>query len=59
MFNKIESVDKLRARVSEFSRWLRNRPEQVVVAFGHSTFWKYFTNNKKRMHNCEVLHMFW
>lgn len=59
VFNKPESLDNMRRRVSEFSRWLRNRPEQVVVAFGHSTFWKYFANSTKRMRNCEVVQMWW
>jgi len=59
VFNKPESLDSMRRRVSEFSRWLRNRPEHVVVAFGHSTFWKYFANSTKRMRNCEVVQMWW
>jgi hypothetical protein len=49
----------MRRRVSEFSRWLHARPEQLVVAFGHSTFWKYFANTKQRLRNCEVLQMWW
>ncbi|WIA15838.1 hypothetical protein OEZ85_012593 [Tetradesmus obliquus] len=59
LFGKRESVEEMRRRVSEFSRWLRNRPEQLVVAFGHSTFWKYFANSKTKMRNCEVLQLWW
>jgi hypothetical protein len=49
----------MRRRVSEFASWLRHRPEHVVVAFGHSTFWKYFANSKTRLRNCEVMQMWW
>jgi hypothetical protein len=59
VFNKVESVELMRRRVSEFSRWLHARPEQLVVAFGHSTFWKYFANSRQRLRNCEVLQMWW
>jgi hypothetical protein len=59
LFGRRETVDEMRRRVSEFSRWLRNRPEQLVVAFGHSTFWKYFANSKTKMRNCEVLQLWW
>lgn len=59
VFHKKESVDCMRRRVSEFASWLRHRPEHVVVAFGHSTFWKYFANSKTRLRNCEVMQMWW
>lgn len=59
VFNKVESADCMRRRVSEFGRWLTHRPEKVVVAFGHSTFWKYFSNSKTRMRNCEVVQLWW
>lgn len=59
VFNKVESIDNMRRRVSEFASWLRHRPEHVVVAFGHSTFWKYFANSRTRLRNCEVLQMWW
>eukprot|EP00775_Hariotina_reticulata_P002533 gene2533-2835_t len=59
LFYRNERVDEMRHRVSEFTRWLGQQPEQVVVAFGHSTFWKYFSNSKSRMKNCEVRQMLW
>jgi hypothetical protein len=59
VFNKAESIDCMRRRVSEFASWLRHRPEHVVVAFGHSTFWKYFANSRVRLRNCEVMQMWW
>lgn len=59
LFGRKESLDEMRRRVSEFSRWLHHVPEQVVVAFGHSTFWKYFSNSRTRMRNCEVLQLWW
>ncbi|KAF8059373.1 PMA1 [Scenedesmus sp. PABB004] len=57
LFGRKETLDEMRRRVSEFSRWLRATPEQVVVAFGHSTYWKYFSNSKAKMRNCEVLQL--
>lgn len=59
VFNKVETVELMRRRVSEFSRWLRHRDEPMIVAFGHSTFWKYFANTKTRLRNCEVLQFWW
>ena len=41
-------------RVGMFRAWLLARPERVVVAFGHSTFFKEFAQLSVRMANCEV-----
>eukprot|EP00877_Chromochloris_zofingiensis_P003388 jgi/Chrzof1/1304/Cz10g02110.t1 len=57
-FGKRETLDQLKHRVGEFSRWLQSRPEKFVVAFGHSTFWKHFSNNKIGMKNCDMMTMY-
>lgn len=46
------------ARISAFRRWLQDRPEAVVVAVGHSSFWRSFEEvcrgcKPERMRNCE------
>jgi hypothetical protein len=49
----------MRGRVAEFGRWLSSRPERLVVAVGHSTFFRNFTRARTRMRNCEVQVMWW
>ena len=49
----------MRQRLSEFSRWLHARPERVIVAFGHSQFWKAFSNSKTSLRNCEFTCIWW
>ncbi|KAF5833918.1 hypothetical protein DUNSADRAFT_9578 [Dunaliella salina] len=47
-------------RISEFSRWLNGRREQLVVLVGHSSFWHHFTNkSRQRLQNGEVMSMTW
>jgi hypothetical protein len=50
---------RVQRRIGEFKRWLYSRPEQVIVAFGHSAFWKEFAAGfcgvkPAGMRNCEV-----
>lgn len=49
----------MRQRIAEFTRWLHARPERLVVAFGHSLFWKGFANSRKALDNCELLCLWW
>ena len=55
-FSSAESRAQMATRVEAFRAWVLRRPEQTIVAFGHSTFWKYFLGkqNEKRLKNCEV-----
>ena len=53
-FSASEPKAHLRKRVGQFRAWLRSRPESTIVAFGHSTFWKYFLDAQDRLKNCEV-----
>lgn len=41
-------------RVHAFNRWLQGRPEKVIVAFGHSSFWCEFLGGRTRLKNCEL-----
>jgi len=50
-----EPKDELRRRIGNFRKWACARPERELVVFGHSTFFKYFTNSEGRLKNCEVL----
>jgi broad specificity phosphatase PhoE len=54
-----EPAAHMRGRVAEFGRWLSSRPERLVVAVGHSTFFRNFTRARARMRNCEVQVMWW
>jgi len=55
-FSSAESRAQMATRVEAFRAWVLGRPEQTIVAFGHSTFWKYFLGkqHEKRLKNCEV-----
>lgn len=49
------------ARIVKFKQWIESRPETVIVAFGHCSFWKRFCRDycgvaKDPMKNCEVRH---
>ena len=44
----------MQKRVDSFASWLGKRPEKLVIAFGHSTFWKEFTKAQTRMKNGEL-----
>jgi broad specificity phosphatase PhoE len=44
----------LRERVEAFRGWLNRRPERLVVAVGHSLFWRAFLGDAHSMGNCEV-----
>jgi broad specificity phosphatase PhoE len=46
---------ELQRRIGAFRKWACARPEREMVVFGHSTFFKYFTNSEGRLKNCEVL----
>jgi len=54
-----EPAAHMRGRVGEFGRWLSARPERLVVAVGHSTFFRSLTRARVRMRNCEVQVMWW
>lgn len=41
-------------RAGEFRKWVQNRPEKVIVAFGHSCLFKELTSGQKSLRNCEV-----
>ena len=43
-------------RVGLFRRWVQVQPEQVIVAFGHSSMIKELSGGK-RLRNCELLTM--
>jgi hypothetical protein len=49
----------MKGRVAEFTRWLHARPEQFIIAFGHSIFWKHFANQRTCLKNCEYVAMWW
>jgi hypothetical protein len=53
----------LKARVAEFGRWLRGRPERLVVLVGHAAFWHEFLGGRQagaaRLHNAEVVARPW
>ncbi len=53
-----ESKADMQRRVAEFRRWLNARPERLIVAFGHSTFWRHFTNTKS-LPNCGIWSSIW
>lgn len=57
-FNHSEKTSHMKQRVAEFSRWLHTRQENFIIAFGHCTFWKHFTN-ARRLRNCEMFCMYW
>lgn len=54
-----EPKDHMRQRLAEFTRWLHTRPERLVVAFGHSQFWKGFSNSQRSLKNCEFTCVWW
>jgi hypothetical protein len=46
------------ARIGAFRRWLQDRPESVIVAVGHSSYWRSFEEvcrgtKPSHMRNCE------
>jgi broad specificity phosphatase PhoE len=41
-FGAAEPAPELARRVAAFRRWALARPERVIVAFGHSVFWRDF-----------------
>lgn len=46
-------------RISEFKKWVQSRPERVIVAVGHSCYWKEFMRglmgDAGYMRNCELM----
>lgn len=59
MFSSKETDASLKKRIGEFRSWLLSRPEKVIVAVGHSVYWKAFctTQNglqERSLANCEV-----
>ncbi|DBB11435.1 hypothetical protein WJX82_007343 [Trebouxia sp. C0006] len=53
-FHRSEPKQKMKDRVHAFSRWVQSRPEKVIVAFGHSSFWCEFLGGRTRLKNCEL-----
>jgi len=53
-FKKHENKAQMQARVGEFRRWVQNRPEKVIVAFGHSVLFKELSGGHKSLKNCEI-----
>ena len=53
-FDSREPKKNLQKRVGLFRQWLHSQPHKVIIAFGHSTFWKEFSGNGTRLKNCEV-----
>lgn len=49
-----EPKSAFRARVGLFRRWVLSRPEEEMVIFGHSTFFKELMGGDRRLANCEV-----
>ncbi|KAL4853371.1 Cytochrome P450 97B2 [Chlorella vulgaris] len=41
-FGSIETKDQVLSRIGAFRRWLQERPESVIVAVGHSSYWRSF-----------------
>eukprot|EP00891_Asterochloris_glomerata_P006278 jgi/Astpho2/6278/Aster-03673 len=56
-FGRSEPKKQMKERVGKLRKWLQDRPEKVIVAFGHSSFWNEFLGGK-RLRNCEVHEMF-
>mmetsp|Transcript_5174 Transcript_5174/g.14478 ORF Transcript_5174/g.14478 Transcript_5174/m.14478 type:complete len:179 (+) Transcript_5174:854-1390(+) len=53
-FNSYESKARLKARVGAFRKWALSRPEPVIVAVGHSMFWRSFLDGSRTLKNCEL-----
>lgn len=49
----VEPIDLVEARVEAFRRFLRQRPERVIVVVGHGTFFLKLTG--RALGNCEVI----
>ncbi|CAK0787515.1 hypothetical protein CVIRNUC_010735 [Coccomyxa viridis] len=56
VFKKTEPKKSLQERVGLFRCWVQAQPEQVIVAFGHSSMIKELAGGK-RLRNCELLTM--
>jgi len=53
-FDSREPKKHLLKRVGLFRQWVLRQPHKVIIAFGHSTFWKEFQNSGARLKNCEI-----
>jgi broad specificity phosphatase PhoE len=58
-----EPNDVVQKRIAEFKRWALERPEKVIVAVGHSSYWKTFAKllgdgSVDSMRNCEVRQLY-
>ena len=53
-FDSREPKKHLQKRVGLFRQWVLRQPHKVIIAFGHSTFWKEFSGSGTRLRNCEV-----
>ena len=53
-FDSREPKKNLQKRVGLFRQWLFGQSHKVIIAFGHSTFWKEFSGTGNRLKNCEV-----
>ena len=49
----VEPYNLLSRRLSDFSRWIKNRHEQTIVVVGHGTFFHRLTG--QHMENCEIV----
>jgi broad specificity phosphatase PhoE len=49
----VEPDHLITRRLADFSRWLRGRPEDVVVVVGHGGFFRRLTG--RSMRNCEIM----
>ncbi|CAG9467561.1 unnamed protein product [Pedinophyceae sp. YPF-701] len=61
-FHSEESAAHCRQRCENFLAWAQQRPEKVIVAVGHSTFWKCFQSrggvaSTCSLTNCELINL--
>lgn len=64
-YSKLLSVNVwlglVQRRVGQFNAWLSRQPEKIVVAYGHSIFWRDFmlthAARREKLRNCEYFEM--
>ncbi|KAK9836142.1 hypothetical protein WJX81_004420 [Elliptochloris bilobata] len=52
-FGRAEPRKHMQERVGQFRRWVQARPEQVIVAIGHSCMFRELTGGGRHLKNCE------